>query len=692
MRHGRLGTVVALVAAWGAGAGLVGCGDNASGVGGGGATPLDTGGAVQIAVVSAPSNLTCLRVTVTGNVTSVQFISITPGASTQLSLTGLPTGAVTVRADGFSTACGMVTATSVPAWVSNTASATLVAGVSSTVPLTMTPNGSATVQVNFPTPTSTTDTTPPTLVSFTPVNGATGVAETSAVVATFSEPVSLMSITPATFSVTDGTLTAPGNFTTLGNTAVFTASPALGPMQTYTARISPGVRDLAGNALVTGASWTFRTQDGTWDPFPTQLSNFGATVANVGTVASGRGTAGDTFAIWSEFDQTTQIATIFAAQFQESRVPIGTGWTTPVALAAATQDLPDVFSMVVDLAGNATAIWEDSFFNASGQETGNQVRAVHFTPATGWAAPVLLDAAGSSPSLAIDGSGNVTAAWVSSGGGTVSNLVASQLTVATGGWGTPVVLQVLSSFSLPIALAADPSGNVTAVWGASDQSFGTVSLWSARFLPTSGWGAPQLIESDNRGNAGGPSAAADPAGNVVAVWSQSDGTFANTVANRFVPATGWGIPQIIDNFTTGNTFSAQVGVDASGNAIAAWSQSDSSVAQVAASRFSPASGWSAAQVLGSVVASASLQGPALAVDGAGNAMVDWTELTTSAFSGNLRVARFTPATGWGPATTQIAQSESGAVTVDGFGRITIDAFSVSAPSTFPNILAVLRFE
>lgn len=187
-------------------------------------------------------------------------------------------------------------------------------------------------------------------------------------------------------------------------------------------------------------------------------------------------------------------------------------------------------------------------------------------------------------------------------------------------------------------------------------------------MPASGWGAPQLIESDNRGNAGQPSAAADPGGNVVAVWSQSDGTFSNTVANRFVPRHRVGGPADHRRLHHRQHLLAQVGVDASGNAIAVWSQSDSSVEQVTASRFAPASGgWSAPQVIASISATTPLQGPALAVDGAGNAMVDWTELTNSALSGNLRVARFTPATGWGPVTTQIAQSQSGAVTVDGFG-------------------------
>src|SRR6185312_14546824 len=240
MRQRAFGLLAVIVSA----AYAAGCGDN---VGAGGpAAAGDMNAAVQIAVVQAPSNLSCLRVTVTGNVTSVQLVSVAPGASTLLLLTG----PVTVHAEGFSTACTAVNNGNTPAWLSNTASATLVAGVTSTIPLTMTPNGMANVQVNFPTPTTT-----------TPPNGSTNVAETSPVVGTFSEPVSLTSLTSATFTVTDGALPAPGNTTTLGNTAAFAPSPPFGPMQTYTAKISPGIKDLAGNALATGASWTFRTAD-----------------------------------------------------------------------------------------------------------------------------------------------------------------------------------------------------------------------------------------------------------------------------------------------------------------------------------------------------------------------------------------------------------------------------------------------
>ena len=47
------------------------------------------------------------------------------------------------------------------------------------------------------------------------------------------------------------------------------------------------------------------------------------------------------------------------------------------------------------------------------------------------------------------------------------------------------------------------------------------------------WQLPQLIETDNAGDAASPQVAVDAAGNALAVWYQSDGIHFNIWANRF---------------------------------------------------------------------------------------------------------------------------------------------------------------
>jgi methionine-rich copper-binding protein CopC len=110
---------------------------------------------------------------------------------------------------------------------------------------------------------STGDTTPPTIVSTVPANLATNVSTTTTVSATFSEAMDPTTITGTTFAlrVTATSTAVAGTvaYSPATNTATFTPSSPLSPGTTYTARITTGVRDLAGNALASQFEWTFIT-------------------------------------------------------------------------------------------------------------------------------------------------------------------------------------------------------------------------------------------------------------------------------------------------------------------------------------------------------------------------------------------------------------------------------------------------
>ena len=87
------------------------------------------------------------------------------------------------------------------------------------------------------------------------------------------------------------------------------------------------------------------------------------------------------------------------------------------------------------------------------------------------------------------------------------------------------------------------------------------------------WGTPELIETDNSGNAFRPQVGVDGSGNAVAVWYQHDGTRYNIWSNRYVAGTGWGTAQLIET-DSGDAEVPQVGIDGSGNAVAVWQQDD----------------------------------------------------------------------------------------------------------------------
>ncbi len=76
----------------------------------------------------------------------------------------------------------------------------------------------------------------------------------------------------------------------------------------------------------------------------------------------------------------------------------------------------------------------------------------------------------------------------------------------------------------------DIDGNAVAVWTQYDGTGG--SIWANRFVPGMGWGRPELIETDDLGHAFDPQVSMDPAGSVVAVWHQDDGTRDDIWANR----------------------------------------------------------------------------------------------------------------------------------------------------------------
>jgi hypothetical protein len=101
------------------------------------------------------------------------------------------------------------------------------------------------------------DTTHPTVTATTPLDTATDVALNGVVTATFSEYMNPSTISPTTFTLSNGATNVPGTVTYSGTTATFIPSSNLTYSATYTATITSGVTDLEGNNLITPKVWTF---------------------------------------------------------------------------------------------------------------------------------------------------------------------------------------------------------------------------------------------------------------------------------------------------------------------------------------------------------------------------------------------------------------------------------------------------
>src|SRR5438552_2708885 len=103
------------------------------------------------------------------------------------------------------------------------------------------------------------DTTRPTVSSTDPANAATGVAINKKIAATFSEAMDPLTISTATFTLKQGTTPVAGTVTYAGTTATFAPASALAPNTVYTATITTGATDLAGNPLLNNFAWLFTT-------------------------------------------------------------------------------------------------------------------------------------------------------------------------------------------------------------------------------------------------------------------------------------------------------------------------------------------------------------------------------------------------------------------------------------------------
>jgi hypothetical protein len=221
-----------------------------------------------------------------------------------------------------------------------------------------------------------TNTTAPLVSSTNPVNTSVGAGTNQKITATFSEAMDSTTITPTTF-----TLMGPGEtpvvgtvtYSTIGTTATFTPISVLAADTTYSAAITTGVIDLAGNALASNLVWTFTTGSTTDTGAPTVNSTNPVDAANgVGIDAS----------INASFDKAMDPSTLNPVTFTV------TGPGATVVAGQVTYDVPDMIvtftptsplpasttftatlTGALDLAGNplATFVWT---FNTGTTPTG----------------------------------------------------------------------------------------------------------------------------------------------------------------------------------------------------------------------------------------------------------------------------------------------------------------------------------
>lgn len=202
------------------------------------------------------------------------------------------------------------------------------------------------------------DLTPPEVTATNPIRGAVDVGLQANVYATFNEPMNGNTINDLTFTLADGATALAGAVNGVGAAATFNPADDLIAGRTYTATITTGASDLAGNGLVQNYQWTFtaRAEVDETPPFVV-LTNPDDLVVGVPI----------TSVVLGAFSETMDLATIDDTTFLvfgPGAVPV-TGSVvyntmTPVATFTPMDDLESdttytarITTGVQDLAGNA---------------------------------------------------------------------------------------------------------------------------------------------------------------------------------------------------------------------------------------------------------------------------------------------------------------------------------------------------
>ncbi|MGZ3578779.1 MAG: DUF4082 domain-containing protein, partial [Syntrophales bacterium] len=125
------------------------------------------------------------------------------------------------------------------------------------------------------------DTTPPTVSSVSPANGAVNVNTMVNITATFSEAMDPATINASTFVLRDSLsnpVLASVTYNAATKTAVLNPTGSLSILKSYTATVTTGVKDLRGNAMSANYAWLFTTAWQTvytiWDEAATPAGTF----------------------------------------------------------------------------------------------------------------------------------------------------------------------------------------------------------------------------------------------------------------------------------------------------------------------------------------------------------------------------------------------------------------------------------
>lgn len=326
--------------------------------------------------------------------------------------------------------------------------------------------------------------------------------------------------------------------------------------------------------------------------------------------------AGDAFAVWLQLSGSNQFV-------EAAERPAGGTWQRLGELSSA-QGFAQSVHLAVDAQGDAIVAWQETEASQS-----KILAAFHAAGAAGFQPAVTVSPGteASGPNVAIGSHGEAMAVWNKY---VESDLVveAAERSAATGAWQTPVqISKGESQYAAGPSVTLDAQGDAMAIWTRFEQESlkPTEEVVQTAWRPASAgvWQKPEdRTEKGGFSNSG--AIGLDASGDAVAAWLHREGVVEVTRASVRPASTGtWALPQTISTGTQ-NPTAPLLAVDPQGDAFAIWHQVNAVEVTV---RPASSGAWQPPQELAQFASQ-----PSIALDQRGDAIATWQE-----FSGSFEI-------------------------------------------------------
>lgn len=503
---------------------------------------------------------------------------------------------------------------------------------------------------------------PPKVVSVSPENAADDIEPNTRVVIEFSESLDEASLDGA-IVVKDGDEEVDAKLSFAGTKATLTFPQRLDLITTYSVNVSTDVTDLAGIALETAFSSTFKVREGKWGKLVT-LSNAGTSPDSYPFPAPVFDARGNALTVWSQSATAQGPKAIWARVYNAAKGTWGT--SQQISTAATACNLP---SVAINQDGAAVVAWVQREGNFS------RVFARRFLSGAWEAAPQRVDISDSSSvphiTTAVTETGDSHVLWQYY---STYRYVAGNVANGAGAWNTEdaYISGSFDNLSGP-GIAFNPDGSGFASWVGSNGTSASV-MRVARYLPATGWGNIETIATGAGaivGNYSAPNLAVDASGNVMAAFRRT----GDVITTRFTKATGWSAIAVADGAGTGTIPDWAPRLASHGDDFFVhWHQNVGNIANAFANRWT-AGAWGTAAVLLSNgdTSVAEWSETAFGLDRHGNGLATWAQ------GADVRFARLVAADKKWAADALIATLEvkpasgptdqRGAVAANGMGAV-----------------------